>query len=123
MRYIRTKENEFIEIHSKQEYEKVHPEFIDNDTFNYDKWFALVTKDIDILKVADNLNELFDNFVVEYTNGEHTMFHDFYHLQRHYELYNQSYHNVAGRYGCVWIAGKGLIYKAKMNKEGNLELI
>jgi len=76
-----------------------------------------------IIKQADTIEELCDNFLVEYTNGEHMMFHDFYHLKRHHDFYGQDYHHVAGRYGCIWVVGKGLIYVAKMNKEGDLELL
>ena len=58
MKYIRTKDGRFIKIYSKKEYEKAHPEFIDVDYFNYDKWYALTTHNIDILKQADTIEEL-----------------------------------------------------------------
>lgn len=76
-----------------------------------------------IVNQADTIEELCDNFMVEYKNGEHMIFHDFYHLKRHYELYSQEYHHISGRYGCMWVFGKGLIYVAKMNDKGELELL
>lgn len=77
----------------------------------------------EIIKQADTIEELCDYFVVEYTSGEHAMFRHFCDLERHYELYTQDYHHVAGRYGAIWVTGKGLIYVAKMNEQGELELI
>ena len=77
----------------------------------------------DIIIEANTIKDLCDYFVVEYTFGDHTMFRHFCDLERHYELYTQDYHHVAGRYGAIWVAGKGLIYVAKMNEEGELELI
>lgn len=82
-----------------------------------------ITRNERIIKESDNIEELCDNFLVEYTNGEHMMFHDFYHLKRHHDLYSRDYHHIAGRYGCIWVAGKGLIYVAKMNENGGLELL
>ena len=74
-------------------------------------------------KHADTIEELCDCFLVEYKNGEHMVFKDFYQLKGHYDLYNQKYFHITGRYGCIWVVGKGLIYVAKMNEKGELELI
>ena len=82
-----------------------------------------MTRNERIIKESDNIEELCDKFVVEYTNNEPTMFDNFYHLQRHHDLYGRDYHHIAGRYGCIWVVGKGLIYVAKMNEKGELELL
>ena len=114
MKYIRTKDDELYK------YVRDFDEYI-IATKNGSSGESI--KKDNILKQADSIEELCDNFMVEYTNGEHMMFPAFYHLKRHHELYSQDYHNVAGRYGCIWVVGKGLIYVAKLNKEGVLELI
>lgn len=113
-KYIRTKDDELYK------YVRDFDEYI---IVTIGGMQATSIKKDNILKEADSIEELCDNFLVEYTNGEHTMFHDFYHLKRHYELYSQPYHNVSGRYGCIWVVGKGLIYVAKMNNEGELEVM
>lgn len=103
IKYIKTKDNKIVKVNVEG---------------------GIFTSKYEVVgELKDNIEELCDNFLVEYTNGEHMMFHDFYHLQRHHELYNQDYHHVSGRYGCIWVAGKGLIYVAKMNDKGELELI
>lgn len=97
---------------------------------NFESWMEINGENLSIGGVkykiigqADTIEELCDNFMVEYKNGEHMVFHDFYHLKRHYELYSQEYHHISGRYGCIWVFGKGLIYVAKMNEKGELELL
>ena len=76
-----------------------------------------------ILKQADTIEDLCDRFIVEYESDNFTIFTDFRDLKKHFEYYPQDYHNVAGRYGAILVKGKGLIYKAKMNNEGKLELL
>lgn len=109
-KYIRLK-NKIVKIDAE-----------DSECYYFNKLKKFVYKD-EGYKIADTIEELCDNFMVEYANGEHMLFPAFYHLKRHHDLYNQDYHHVAGRYGCIWVAGKGLIYVAKMNDKGELELI
>ena len=77
----------------------------------------------DILNQSENLEELCDEFVIEYCDGSkiisiHDNTKEF--LKEHkYELKSCYIKNV---YGSIWVDGKGLIYVAKMNK-GKLELI
>lgn len=113
MKYIRTKDGRIFDMNEIS----VPYLVIEN------RWLDFSRGRFEILKQADTIEELCDNFMVEYKNGEHTIFHDFYHLKRHYELYSQEYHHISGRYGCIWVFGKGLIYVAKMNRKGELELI
>lgn len=96
----------------------------DNIIFNLcNGVFSPQTLGYEVIKESDTIEELCDCFVVEYSNGKHMILHDFYHLQRHYDLYCREYHHIAGRYGCIWVTGKGLIYVAKMNENGELELL
>jgi hypothetical protein len=80
-------------------------------------------KDIEILKVSENLEELCDEIVIEYADGSkiisiHDNTKEF--LKEHkYELKSGYIKNV---YGAIWTS-KGLIYVAKMNENGELELI
>ena len=77
-----------------------------------------------ILNQSENLEELCDEFVIEYADGSNIIsIHDntkeF--LKEHkYELKSGYIKNV---YGAVWVDGKGLIYVAKMDENGELELI
>lgn len=112
MKYIRTK-NGIYDTEGSKRVNNVKACFIGN----------AVIYDDEVIKQSDTIEELCDCFIIEYTNTEPTMFHNFYHLQRHHDLYGQDYHNVAGRYGCIWVAGKGLIYVAKLNEKGELELL
>lgn len=77
----------------------------------------------EILKQANTIKELCDGFLVEYKNGVHDLYHDFYHLQWHYNAHSEENNDITGRYGCIWVFGKGLIYVAKLNEEGELELL
>ena len=82
-----------------------------------------ITRNERILKESDYIEDLCDCFIIERTNGEHIMFKELPPLQRHYDLYCREYHHIAGRYGCIWVTGKGLIYVAKMKENGEFELL
>ena len=114
MKYIRTKDNNIYKVAGEEELY-----WVVKDSDIYEK---LVPR-CNVVKQADTVEDLCDCFIVEYTNTEPTMFDNFYHLQRHHDLYSRNYHHIAGRYGCIWVAGKGLKYVAKMNNEGELELL
>lgn len=74
-----------------------------------------------IIKEADAIEELCDMFVVDY-GDDHIVSWSFEVLEEHYEFYGKDYLQVKGRYGAIW-TDKGLIYVAKMNANGELELI
>jgi hypothetical protein len=65
------------------------------------------------VKEANTIEELCDEFVVEYEDT-----HNFV----EYECAKSIDIEVASVYGAIW-TDKGLIYVAKMNQEGKLELI
>lgn len=84
-------------------------------------YICVLNGDDEIIKQADSIEELCDHFIVKYQN-DYSIFSDFRDLKRHYDLYKQDYHRVIGRYGAIW-TDKGLIYVAKLNDKGELELI
>jgi len=113
MKYIRTKDNVWL----------FEDGYAKRPAFNNCIMILPRSYNLENCKQADTIEDLCDCFIIEYTNTEPTMFLNFCHLQRHHDLYGQDYHNVAGRYGCIWVAGKGLKYVAKMNDKGELELL
>lgn len=77
-----------------------------------------------IIKQADTIEELCDRFVIEYKDhNEQRILKTFMRVemaflkQQRYEL-----HQIKAIYGAIW-TDKGLIYVAKMNDKGELELL
>jgi len=74
----------------------------------------------------NTIEELCDEFVIEYPDGEKdTLNYDFANSLRSMgmEQYNMELkHNWCKLYGAIW-TDKGLIYVAKMNDKGELELL
>lgn len=111
--FIRTKDNVYIKIRDT-EFENKHIVVgktpIDFGTYILKK---------DIIKQADTIAELCDEFVIKnqhntyYTMNYEDMISD-YHWGR--------FHERDTIYGAIW-TDKGLIYVAKMNENGELELI
>ena len=66
-----------------------------------------------VIKQADNIEELCDEFVIIGSNGKPQVYGPF-------DLKVWTTDNVL--YGAIWI-DKGLIYVAKMNDKGELELL
>lgn len=69
-------------------------------------------------KVADTIEELCDEFVMINEENEHYIKqdNDIHHIRRKWEIGNYKV------YGAIW-TDKGLIYVAKMNNKGELELL
>ncbi len=122
MKYIRTKEKIY----------EVESSFLNNDG----KWigYNIVGNDMVILKVqviakADTIEELVDATVIVSPKGSHSITLDEYDLVN---LGNKVFIDSKWRndlinagniiYGAIW-TDKGLIYVAKMNDKGELELI
>lgn len=77
--------------------------------------------DDDILKQADTIDELCDELVIH--RKEHN-YNFVWNEDRNIGLnYFCSLPEKYDVYGAVWVDGKGLIYVAKMNDKGELELI
>ena len=75
---------------------------------------------ITIIKESDNIEELCDNFVEVYKALKNKVYE-----QPYFDIVSEQVWNgapVGNLYGAIW-TDKGLIYVAKMNNKGNLELI
>ena len=104
-KYIRTKTNIVGAISALS----------NEELFDYLKQFDNY-KD-DLIKVADTIEEACDEFVIIHKelNGNHTI--------HRYNWLGKSEHKAGNDvYGAIW-TDKGLIYVAKMNDEGELELL
>ena len=109
--YIRTK---------SKIYETESP-FLDNNG----KWvgYNIVEDDMaiilrcQVIREADTIEELCDEFV-----GVDKTCENGHQLLRAIPYKCANFWN-GGVYGAVWVDGKGLIYVAKMNQDGDLELI
>ena len=79
-----------------------------------------------IIKQSKNLEELCDEFVKVWCNGkvnpEVLVYDEQYEEEKENILLVYPKGNIA-IYGAVWVDGKGLIYVAKIDNEGKLELI
>ena len=133
MKYIRTKSGIYEVAKIIQDCDKgdIYVVNLPKSQWDYDEDNKLFYKDSmtdsfwkhEIIKQADTIEDLCDRFIVEYENGSFTIFNDFKNLKRHFDYYPQYYHKVTGRYGVIFIKDRGLIYVAKMNNKGELELL
>ena len=121
MKYIRTKDG----IYS---YEPTHN--IDVDGFvvqhNLTGWNKPLTKE-DIVKITDTIEELCDEFVVDhplFANNCKNLYHSFEKAKNGIKKRSGDAHDLFNFsiYGAIW-TDKGLIYVAKMNDKGELELL
>ncbi|MBO7715578.1 MAG: hypothetical protein J6S85_18590, partial [Methanobrevibacter sp.] len=76
----------------------------------------------DIIDQADTIEELCDEFVVDVPNDR--KFNREFNLDKckEYQLYLKGQNIISEIYGAIW-TDRGLIFVAKMNKEGELELL
>lgn len=107
MRYIRTKDGRIIKIGEQTDlgYEK--------GTFEVHNKAGIVAsyEPIEVLKETDTIKELCDEFVM-ISDGKHKL-----------DIGCHSYGDEKIQiYGAIW-TDKGLIYVAKMNEKGELELL
>ena len=72
----------------------------------------------DIIAEADTIEELCNEFIIEYEDSHHIVYDEFEWAKDKALRSNKKYII----YGAIW-TDKGLIYVAKMNKKGELELI
>ena len=73
-----------------------------------------------IIKSADTIKKLCDKFII-IRNGEGADFWKDFDAMKHYSAYI-NLNDYDAVYGAIW-TDKGLLYVAKMNEEGELELI
>ena len=122
MRYIRTKYGRIFEVleEDKQFYYIGYPNEV-----GLALWGKLAK---DVIKEADNIEELCDEFVYEILTGEdeEPMYRDIHNaridIKTQLKIYEDDMAGVRAIYGAIW-TDKGLIYVAKMNKKGELELL
>ena len=96
--------------------------FMNNIPHNSIIEHEVMTKDI--INQADTIEELCDEFVyvgLDYPKVLDT-YHDFGQIDVNQVLFNMTLHKDSCLYGAIW-TDKGLIYVAKMNEKGELELI
>jgi len=117
MKYIRTKDGRIAEIKDNMIVKETTIEIINQKGLRLvykDRPYVCVLNGSEdyIVKQVDTIEELCDEFVVEDTQGLHYRTDDFKGLE-----------NTGNKiYGAIW-TDKGLIYVAKMNDKGELELV
>ena len=127
MKYIRTKNGifeidklfsvEYITIGGKKY--NLTSSGLNDKVIDFDKMFGCKTRQ------ADAIEELCDEFVIKYESKDKVSLFDicnnFEATKEEYNNYQNEYKN-ANIYGAIW-TDKGLIYVAKMNDKGELELL
>ena len=120
MKYIRTKDGIYermfpdVEQRISFDHKTIEPAYYTTKC----EWVAKK----DVLKQADTIEELCDEFV-RYVAAE-----NYHNIMRNYDIDNLScikerlQKTNDNFYGAIW-TDKGLIYVAKMNKEGRFELL
>lgn len=113
--YIRTKDGV---------YENAHPYFTEDNKV-YMRWDypSNIEPEFlgDVIAQSENLEELCDEFVIEYFASEvlvQVRYAEFQWAEEEFESDRKE-----TLYGAIRVAGKGLIYVAKLNDKGELELI
>ena len=118
MKYIRTKD-EVIDISNMQEYEADDDK--DNrifDGYGYDN-SPIYYPIENIIKQADTIEELCDEFVYSDNDFKNVIYGSLEPIRILIKLLSRINFQV---YGAIW-TDKGLIYVAKMNEKGELELL
>ena len=108
--YIRTKDGVY-------KIDEVKPYFLDEKQKLFiNNELKIAANEKQVIKQSENLEELCDGFVV--VGNEHIVFQTATFDQVKLFFENKNYEI----YGAIWTS-KGLIYVARMNEEGELELI
>lgn len=113
MRYIRTKDGIFrYKLMSRNEYE-----------FRVEAGNIIQGKEVEgEVKIADTVEELCDEFIVVHKDGTHVFQKSTAGDKVSKEYVEYLLRNNQTFYGAIW-TDKGLIYVAKMNNKGELELL
>lgn len=117
MKYIRTADGVF-EVKATPETNKMYENSVCYQIYDHNICEARDVLIKDIIKEADTIKELCDEFVVEYEDGNHLAYSELEWAKDKALRSNKKYII----YGAIWTS-KGLIYVAKMNDKGVLELI
>ena len=124
-KYIRTKDGIWKYNQKKNSAERPNEEFKCNQI-----WLNIEEKDI--IKKADTIEELCDEFVFEDMDGHYLcdfceqtdidVGSKFDELKYWFNHSKEQQYKTRNCYGAIW-TDKGLIYVAKMNDKGELELL
>ena len=115
MRYIRTKDGKIFEYAGKERTPYGDLISADGTHYRYDC----------VLEEADTIEELCDRYVLHQTD---IIFFNENHTKYRFENEPDNWYDITdteirvGIYGAIW-TDKGLIYVAKMNSKGELELL
>lgn len=128
MKYIRTKEGIYENLSTNAYIRdvgvaKVIIKHIDEETLEESFEFRMCKLE-DILKQADNIEELCDEFVLFDDKSSYTIYTSYEEAQRIRKnriVYYDDKHNMI-IYGAIW-THKGLIYVAELNEKGELKLL
>ena len=130
MKYIRTKDERILRVpFTREEYDDAFP----NTNMPYEKWFNLWVYDVKIIAQANTIEELCDEFVLHYGDTKQTNIPIPWatyerrddNWQKHKEKLISELKKTERKaivYGAIW-TDRGLIYVAKMNDKGELELL
>lgn len=131
MKYIRTKDGIYVcppvnTITKIYELPKgIQPLRYANGTLEQvgDRYVTINGKDYKIIdnNTADTIEELCDDFVVAYEDGARIVYGDLEWAKTKAKA-SLEFGNKSVIYGAIW-TDKGLIYVAKMNEKGELELL
>lgn len=118
MKYIRTKDNQFITLCANEKEWATLPKS-QKGGLSYKEWFDLITKNDNILKQANTIDKLCDTFVIIVDKQGYLIIDDY---KKAMEIMQRNDNYNAICYGAIW-TNKGLIYVAKVNDKGELELL
>ena len=113
MMYIRTKDGVY-------KIDEIKPYFLDEKQKLFiNNELKVAINEQRVIKQSENLEELCDEFVIHIIENDYTFVWNKENVGFYYFCSWPEKYDV---YGCIWTS-KGLIYVAKMNENGELELI
>lgn len=128
MKYIRTKDGRIIKIFDGDIDNEICGIKFDTMGFRLQitMQFNCIVKE-DIVKIADTIEDLCDEFVLDHPlfgDSCKCLYHSFEKAKNGIKKRSDNAHNLYdfNIYGAIW-TDKGLIYVAKLNDKGELELL
>ena len=121
MKYIK-----YEDLLNHKEIRIIKVELKPNAKMTEEEWFRFMVSG-NILKIADTIEELCDEFVIyqlwtkSYYIGTKAVGSIKSNIESKYYL-SMGYENPVV-YGAIWVENKGLIFVARMNNEGVMELL
>ena len=124
MKYVRTKDGKIIDTSLALDSEPTNHNLMRFKSANWlNNGHKQITIKVDnIIAQANTIEDLCDEFVVDVSNDR--KFNRNFNLDKckEYQLYLKSENLTGIIYGAIW-TDKGLIYVARMNEKGELELL